>query len=102
MVYIEVRNQEQFDKALQNIEDNQVIVLVDTTQSIVATDVKNTIEVRDGILTAIRCKSVVALNDARVLTYFSVVYGNDNSFILNGRGSSTCLLYDSATSEKLF
>ena len=40
------------------------------------------------------------MNNAKVLAYYSVVYGNDNSFILNK--NSTCLLYDLAASEKIF
>ena len=99
--YVQVSNQREFDEALDaNINTNKVIVIINATESIIAYDVKNTIEVRDGTLVAAKCKNIIAMNNAKVLAYYSVVYGNDNSFILNK--NSTCLLYDLAASEKIF
>lgn len=95
MIYLEVSSQEQFDDAVVAAEPNQVIVITGSRENIAAYNVKNTIEVRDGILIAIKCHLVVALNDAKVLAHSSTVYANDNSIILNA-ANSRCLLYDSA------
>lgn len=100
-VYIEVSNQIQFDEALQKIEDGQVLVIVNATESIVAQNIKKTtIEIRDGVLVAIHCGAVVALNESKVLSYYSTVYASDRSEVLNARGM--CMAYDSATCQKIF
>lgn len=99
-VYVQVSNQTEFDKALENIKEGQVIIIENTIESIAAYCVNSTIEIKDGILVAIKCKNIIAANKSKVLAYNSVVYANDNSYVLNAR--STCLLYDAAKVEKIF